>query len=213
MKPALKSLRMVLFAGVLVGAPSAALAVVLDFENLPGMPVGPGSPIPASSQLSVQFLATVGVVFSSGSDFVPVVALGAGHATSGVNGIAGSTPDGRQWYERTYPIVARFYNPLSPIEVAVTDFVSVRSDLRGTSGMTTTLNAYDQDGVLVGSDTKPDTGGQLHSISAPGIHSVEFFGSVNNNGVALDDFTFNPVTPIAVLVAPTSWGRIKALYY
>jgi hypothetical protein len=187
-------------------------AVVIDFENLPAMPVVAGAPIPAAARLSNQFLLSDGVAFRSGATYVAVVELGPNHATSGVNGIAGSTPDGRLWYEPIYPVAARFFYPADPSQLAVTDFVSLRGDLEGDSGGSVTLNAYDVAGNLIGSITVPDSGGQLLAISTPGIHRVEFLGTNNNYGVSVDDFTFNAVTPIVNAADETTWGRVKAIY-
>jgi hypothetical protein len=143
------------------GAATTAAAIVIDFEGLPSMPVVAGAPIPDPAKLSDQFLASDGVSFSSGAPYVAVVELGPNHATSGVNGIAGSTPDGRLWYEPIYPVRARFFFPADPSQLAVTDYISLRGDLEGDSGGTVTLNAYDPSGNLVGSVKVPDSGGQL----------------------------------------------------
>src|SRR6266536_5237359 len=64
-----------------------ASAATIDFENLPGMP-NAIVPVPVASQLSDQFLSTLGVRFSSGSPYVAVVNLG-GYATSGINAVGG----------------------------------------------------------------------------------------------------------------------------
>jgi hypothetical protein len=168
--------------------------IVLDFEGLTAMPhTSIQTPIPLQARLSDAFLPIHGVKFSSGSPYVAVVDLGLGHATSGVNGIGGSTPTGLLTYDRMYPIVASFFDPNNPSMPAVTDFVSVRGDLAG-DGQSITLNAFDVNGSLIASFTVPDSGGATLSISAPGIHAVQFLGTQDLGGVALDDFTFNPVT-------------------
>jgi len=153
-----------------------------------------GNPIPPEARLSDAFLLTHGVRFSSGSPYVAVVDLGIGHATSGTNGIGGSTPAGVLTYDRQFPIVVSFFDPSDPSTPAVTDFVSVRGDLLG-SGLLVTLNAFDIAGHLIASFTTTDDGGETLSVSAPGIHSVQFLGTNDTAGVALDDLTFNRVTP------------------
>ena len=55
---------------------------------------------------SDQFLSTLGVSFSSGSPYVAAVGLGEGHATSGINGIGGTTPGGFLTYDGVFPIIA-----------------------------------------------------------------------------------------------------------
>ena len=170
--------------------------LVIDFEGLSAMTFFSGNPIPPDARLSDAFLLTHGVSFSSGSPYVAVVDLGIGHATSGTNGIGGSTPAGVLTYDRQFPIVVSFFDPSDPSTPAVTDFVSVRGDLLG-SGQLVTLNAFDIAGHLIASFTTTDDGGETLSVSAPGIHSVQFLGTNDNAGVALDDLTFNRVTPAA----------------
>jgi hypothetical protein len=182
---------------LLSAAMALAQPLTIDFEGLDGMTYFSGNPIPLQSRLSDQFLSTLGVRFSSGSPYVAVVNLGLGHATSGINGIGGATPADILTYDRNFPIVAMFFSPLAPNTPAVTDFVAVRIDQAGGSGFSVTLNAFDVTGSLVGFVTSPDIGGARLEISAPAIHSVQFLGTRDNfGGVALDDFAFNPVTPV-----------------
>jgi hypothetical protein len=195
-------------------APGRALAgpIVLDFEGLPAMGNSPGSPIPSADRLANAFLSTDGVKFRSGSQFVAVVNLGPGHATSGDNGIGGSTPGGRLTYDPAFPIVASFFDPHHHSRPAVTDFVSVRGDLRGANGPVT-LNAFDVGGTLIGSFTTPDSGGETLLLSVPGIHSVQIIGNtdpVGIGGVAFDDFTFDPVTPAGSTTPEPAAGILLA---
>lgn len=127
-------LRFVFFGAL---APSAASAdlIVLDFEGLSGMIYLTGNPIPESSRVSDQWLSTFGVTFDSGGGYVAVVNLGSVYATSGVNGIGGSTPGNILTYDRSFPIVASFFDPSSPGVPATTDFVSLRIDRLGDSGL------------------------------------------------------------------------------
>ncbi len=187
--------------------------IVIDFENIPAMPHQQVlSPIPGSAQLSDRFLTTHGVRFSSSSNFVPVVFLGAGHATSGVNGIGCSTADGRLSYARENPIFITFFEHDNPNTPAITDFVSVRGDLAGYPSQQMTLNAYDDRGRLVDSMTRTDEGGTVLSVSGHGIHSVEFIGTLDYGGVAIDDVSFHPVTSIPVPVEERTWGFIKSRF-
>lgn len=183
----------------------AAAPIVLDFEGVGAMNYLPyGVPIPSAARLASQFLSTVGVQFRSGSPYVAVVALGVGHATSGVNGLAGSTATGLLTYDGSAPLVASFFDPTAPLIAATTDFVSVRLDLQGTSGLSVTLRAFDVHGALLAAVTSPDVGGATLHVAMPGIHSVQYVGTVSFNGAAIDDFAFNPVTPVVTAVPEPS---------
>jgi hypothetical protein len=187
---------------MLVAGQARAELMIIDFEGFGAMPYSDiKSPIPPSARLSDAFLFTHGVRFSSGSPYVAVVDLGVGHATSGTNGIGGSTPTGVLTYDHNFPIVMSFFDPSDPSRPAVTDFISVRGDLRG-ERQSVTLNAFDVDGNLITSFTTTNVGGEALSISAPGIHSVQFLGTEDTHGVALDDLTFNSVTPAAPSAGP-----------
>ena len=185
---------------------ASAVEIVLNFDDLSGMNFDAGPPIPTSSQLSSEYLSSFGVLFSSGSQYVAVVNLGAGHATSGTNGLGGSTPEGNLTYSSTYPITATFFDPSNPTVSATTDFVSLHGDLAGFPNQSVTLNAYDISGQLIASVTVVDIGGETLSIAIPGIHSVQFLGSLGDvPGVAVDDFTFNSVTPVP---EPSTWAMM-----
>jgi hypothetical protein len=190
-----------LFAFLLLGSTAFAGLITIDFEGLANMPHHIVQPVPISAQLSDQFLSSYGVRFSSGSPFVSVLYLGPNHATSGSNGIGGSTPDGKLIYHDGYPIVISFFDVDNPAVKATTDFVSVRGDLAGSNLFSVTLNAFDANGNLIGSDSKMDVGGETLTISVPGIHYVQFKGTPftmfpDQAGVALDDLSFNTPTPV-----------------
>ena len=177
------------------GTPRASADVItIDFEGMDSMTSISRNPIPQTARLFDQLLPTLGVLFSSGSPYVGVVNLGSGHATSGENGIGGSTSEGILTYDSAFPILARFFEPSHPDSPAVTNFVAVRIDQLGTSGLSVRLNAFDIQGSLIASATSPDVGGSTLEVSAVGIHSVEFVGTVDEGGAALDDFTFNQLT-------------------
>lgn len=139
-----------------------------------------------------------------------VVDLGVGHATTGTNGIGGSTPVAILTYDQQYPIIATFFNPAHPNAPGVTDFVSLRGDFAG-SGHLVTLNAHGVNHKLIATVTTVDVGGETLSIAAPGIRSVQFFGTADSYGVAVDDFTFDPVTSvggIASVPEPSTWAMM-----
>jgi hypothetical protein len=118
---------------------SASNTITLNFEGLPSSGFHAGGPIPNAAQLSTQYLTTYGVSFTSGSAYVAVVNLGVGHATSGTNGIGGSTPEGILTYAQQYPITATFFDPSNPAVAGTTDFVSLRGDLIGLANQLVTL--------------------------------------------------------------------------
>jgi hypothetical protein len=186
---------------------ASASTITLDFDSLPSMDYNAGASIPDAAQLSTQYLTTYGVSFTSGSSYVAVVNLGVGHATSGTNGVGGSTPDGILTYAQQYPITATFFDPSNPSVAATTNFVSLRGDLRGSPSQLVTLNAYDVNNQLIATFTTADVGGETLSAAASGIHSIQFLGSVADvPGVAVDDFTFNSVT--APVPEPSTWAMM-----
>lgn len=188
---------------VCLGVRPVQAQTTLDFEGLIGMSNSPGSVIPVASRLSDAFLTTSGVTFSSGSPFVAVVNLGAGHATSGTNGIGGSTTAGTLTYFGSPLIVASFFDPTDTSFQAVTDFVSVRGDLHPAGGAIT-LSAFGVGGNLLGTSSANDSGGTTLSVLAPGIRSVQITGT---GSVAFDDFTFNQVirvTPQQTIPEPST---------
>jgi hypothetical protein len=100
------------------------------------------------------------------------------------------------------PIYMGFFDRAGAGTPAVTDFVSVRCDQDG-SGKQVHLVAYDIDGTEIAEDAKADSDGATLSVHAPGIHSVTFFGTTDDDGAALDDVTFDPVTaPVPVSKTP-----------
>ncbi len=172
-------------------ATPAANANTIDFESLTFMSNSPGSLVPASAQLSNQLLGS-GVSFGSESNFVAVVLLGAGHATSGVNGIGGVAANGALNYFSS--VMVTFTLPSDSSIQAVTDFVSIRGDMHPISG-SITMEAFDINDMVLGSVTVPDAVGATLSLSVGGIHSVRV--SESSGTVALDDLTFNTLTPVA----------------
>src|SRR5262249_29871651 len=97
-----------------------------------------------------------------------------------------------------YYVVIDLVDPSDPSVPAVTDFASIRGDVNGSSN-TLTMQAFDINGNLLGSDTQPDVGGETVQLSIPGIHSVHIVMSTPNGqggGIGLDDLSFH--SPVAV---------------
>jgi hypothetical protein len=193
-----------LFLAMLGAGSLNAAPVVIDFEQFDGMPFENPTLVPESARLYDQLLATQGVLFTSGSPYVTVVNMGAGHAVSGQNAIAGSTPDGMLTYDRAYPVAISFFEPGNASVKVTTNFVSVRGDLWG-SDRTVSLNAYDVNGNLIDAVTTNDVDGPTLEIFANGIHSVQLLGTDNQSGVAWDDLTFNRTSDqVCPVPAPAS---------
>lgn len=189
-----------LFVTVFQAGQLCAEPIVIDFEQFEGMDctyANPGeTPVPESCQLFDQLLASYGLIFTSGSPFVAVLDYWR-CVPSGRRFIEGSTPDGLWTCSSDYPVTITFRKPGDGSIPAVTDFVSVHADLCG-DGNPITLKAYDVEGNLVASCTRPDSGAILE-VSTPGkiIHQVKFFGHPYlHDGVAIDDLTFNAPVPV-----------------
>jgi len=106
-----------------------SLAATIDFESMSATAYYSGSAVPAAAQLSDQLVSATGAKFTSSGGYVAVVELGTDHATSGINGIGGSTQEGTVSYAPSNPIEISFFDPANPSRPATTDFVSVRGDL------------------------------------------------------------------------------------
>ena len=175
---------------------SIADAVVLNFDELSSTTAYPqGNAVSTNMRLSDQYLAADGILFASGSPYVGVANLGSS-ATSGTNGIGGTSAAGT--FDYSAPVTFSFWNPANPATPATTNFFSVRGDLDPSGGgVPVTVSAFDINGVLLGTNTQTDSGGETWTLSFPGIHSVLYPGTSANpadGGIALDDVTFNTVT-------------------
>ena len=184
-------LRGVVIAGVLALASHAsAQPNLLTFEDFPAMSNSPGSMVPASARLSDFYLASHGVRFFSGSSFVAVVLHGS-NTPSGVNILGGTTPDGRLTYLNVFPVDAAFFDSTGATKYVVSE-VSVRGDLTPVPG-TKTLEAYDLNGNLLGSDTQLDSNPAPLAVSAAGIHRIRMFSQ--SATVGFDDLRFDTPKP------------------
>ena len=176
----------------------AANVVTVNFDDyatvgLVLMGNSPGGAVPSGSQLSTQYQATDGVVFSSS---VPYVAIGGFCTTSPPAGIGGVTTDGLLSYDQPVMIVFSVPGTSTP---AVTDKVSITGDQFAIAGQSATFSAYDANGALIDAVTKADTGGtdNIWTVSGAGIHSVVFSGGNlgepygGGTGIALDDLQFD----------------------
>jgi hypothetical protein len=168
----------------------------VNFDAFTGMPNSPGSAVPAPSQLSTQLLSS-GVRFSSLSDYIAVVVLGTGHATSGTLGIGGTAANGTLSYAA--PIRATFWDPANSATLGVTNFVQIRGDLIPIAG-TITMRVFDPLGALLATVTLPDGGGTTLTYSGANVHSVEITGT--SATVAFDDFQFGAVRAIDGVTVP-----------
>lgn len=176
------------------GASAWAQQVIIDFEGLPALPNNmSGQFVPEAARLRSAF-APSGVLFASEADYVAVVTLGEGHATSGVLGIGGVAPNNTLSYAKN--IYLTFVNPSDTDLPAVTSSVSIRGDWGGNPNQSVTMRAFDWWGRLIGEMTVPDTGGETLFVQAEGIHHVTIVGTTDSGGVAWDDLVFEAVEPI-----------------
>ncbi|MBY0111495.1 MAG: hypothetical protein K2Y21_01635 [Phycisphaerales bacterium] len=110
---------------------------------------------------------------------------------SGTNILGGSTLDGRLTYQSTFPVQAAFFDPTGSVKYVVSS-VSVRGDLQPIPG-SKTLEAYDVNGNLLGSDTQPDSNPAPLAVSAAGIHRIRMFSQ--SATVGFDDLRFDTPKP------------------
>jgi len=196
--------------GMVLSTSAQGAVLTIDFDSLPAMINSPGTSVPLANQLSDQFLSTLGVSFSSQSNFVAVVnhssPPGCGFpsgcpTTSPPNIIGGVKADGTLSYGT--PITISFFDPSNPSVDGVTDFVSIRGDMVPQPGATATMEAFDALGRSLGTVTAFDSAlGLTLSISALGIHSVVLTQNSANpfydGTIGLDDLQFNSVQFSAV---------------
>jgi alpha-tubulin suppressor-like RCC1 family protein len=163
----------------------------IDFETMTGTSSFlPGFKIPEPSKLRTQY-SSKGVVFSSIAGYAVVVALGDGHATSGINGIGSATLSGELTYSRDSPIKVTFVSPPDANLPAVTSYASIRIDNAHSSPeLSVLMEAYGLAGDLIGSAAVADNSNAVLVIKTPGIHTLLLYG---NGTTAFDDLTFEPV--------------------
>ncbi|HEV2570009.1 PEPxxWA-CTERM sorting domain-containing protein [Sphingomonas sp.] len=198
------------FAAVLTLSAPAAANTLITFESLPGMANTPGAAVPVGSRLSNQFLASDGVVFSSGAGYVAVVDHVPGCGTTCTptppNVIGGTAANGTLSYGT--PITASFFSTANTNVKATTNFVQVLGETFPDAS-TLTLEAYGVGGNLIGSVSVNEgnvfgTGATL-SLSVAGIQSVRFYS--NGGTVAFDNFEFGDLSAVP---EPASWAMMIA---
>jgi hypothetical protein len=167
----------------------------INFDNppaglVPNSSFIAGTPVDADAQITNQF-ENLGAIITTlgGAPYAALIDLGVGHAVSGANGIGAVNSNGDLDYALATDIFLVVPGTLTP---AVTDQISIAGD-EIPSGGQVYYSAYDVNGNLIASGQTTDTGGNVFSLSAPGIH--EFRVSSQNGDVALDNLTFD--TPSA----------------
>ena len=200
-------------AAILVLAAPAAANTVISFESLPGMSNSPGAAVPLGSQLSTQFLASDGVVFSSGAGYVAVVdhvaGCGAPCTPTPPNIIGGTAANGTLSY--TTPITAGFFSIANTSVKATTGFVRVLGETFP-DGSTLTLEAYGVAGNLLGSVSQNEGTvfgqGATLSLTLAGIQSVRFYS--NSGTVGFDNIEFGALSAVNAVPEPASWALMIA---
>lgn len=175
---------------------AAVSRVKIDFEAVNGVTPGPISgSVPVAARLSDQLQSMYGVTFASvAKPYVALVRLGAGHATSGVNGIGSVSATDTMAYAITN---ITFTVPGRPAVAAVTDFVAIRGDQNAIIG-TATLEAFDTQQVSLGKVTVADKAGGLKlEFQHAGIHSIAV--SQVSNTIGYDDLEFGALTSVTGL--------------
>ena len=177
----------------------ASQATTITFEESVGLTAmgnSPGSPVPTSSQLTNQYLASDGVSFTSLASYAAVVDHGVGNPSASVpNIISGSTSDGVLNYDA--PITISFFLPANTSTGAVTSFFKIQGDYVPLGSGGVSAQAFGISGNLLGSvsdtDDKP-TGlaGPVLFFELAGIHSVVISG--NNGTVGFDNLEFGSLT-------------------
>jgi len=187
----------------LLGALGAAWAgpagaAIVDFDDLTGKG-GPFSGVcEASFQVDDEYLA-LGVQLSSNDPAVCVIAPGAG-APSPPNVGSGITSGNIDF---SAPVIASFFDGGTPAAVGLVTLTLTPSSSSGT-----TVEAYDVNGLLLGSS----------GMTGPGTHTLYFprrihAARVDNGSFAVDDITFvDPVEPEYVpALGPLGLGILVAL--
>ena len=176
-------------------------AVLITFDDVPGMANSTGAAVPAASRLSTQYLGQ-GALFDSASPYIAVVDLVTSqpHAISNRNGIGGVNAAGSLSYGT--PIAISFFEQGTGLP-GVTDFVQIRGDQIAISG-TATMTAYGADGVELGRDTENDVpGGLTLTLNIAGIRRVVV--SQQTATIALDNLEFSaPAAVTAPVPEPAS---------
>lgn len=202
--------------GIMLSASAQAAPITIDFDSLPGMLNSPGTSVPLASQLSGQFLSTLGVSFSSQASYVAVVNHNTPPGCSGPgvcltvsmpNVVGGVKSDGTLSYGT--PVTISFFDLTNPTVKGITDFVSIRGDMVPLPGASATMEAFDALGQSLGSVSAFDsTVGLTLSINALGIHSLVLTQNSANflydGTIGFDNLQFNAVSAVPQVPEPAS---------
>lgn len=192
--------------------PAMSQAATITFDNNlpPGLTPNPsfseGAAVSTSAEITNQF-DNLGVVLSTyeGAPYAALIDLGAGHAPSGTNGIGAVNSAGNLDYADDIDI---FLVVPGTTTAAVTDFISIQGDEIPSYGEVD-YTAYDTNGNLIASGSQTDTGGNVFSLSAAGIHEFRLYSQ--HGDVAYDNLTFDtPTAPGGMTTAPepATYGAI-----
>lgn len=194
---------------VLLCAAESAGGATITFESIPGMvpnsPFNNNTPVNLNARLSNQLQSSDGVLFSSEANYVSLVDLGAGHATSGIAGIRGATSGDLIASYR--PVIISFWVPGAPTTPATVGSVSMKFDTSPTSG-TVTLTAYRYDGSVISTTTVDDSAG-LVSMNFSDIHRLQL--DQTSFTVAFDDFSYGPLAEVSEAAPEPSTIILAAL--
>lgn len=189
----------IVIAAMTIAGQSQAALITFEEAVVTSMSNSPGTPVTGDAQLSNQYLATHGVLFSSGAGYAAVVDHGFdAYTPTAPNLIGGTSSNGNLNYAAL--ITATFFTTANTSVFATTNSVSVLGDWLGANSGTVTLSAFDIFGNFLGStsdtDDKPPGQGPILSLNLAGIHSVSFSGTTGT--VGFDNFQFGELTAAAV---------------
>jgi hypothetical protein len=195
----LKKAILAIVAAMTLAGQAQALTITFEEAVVTAMSNSPGTPVSVGAQLSNQYLATYGVLFTSGAGYAAVADHGYPSLTpTAPNLIGGTDTSGNLSYAT--PISASFFTTANTNIFATTDFVSVFGDWFGLGSGTVTMSAYDSFGNLLGTtsdtDNKPLGSGPILTLNISGIHSVTFSGS--SGTVGFDNFQFGELVAAPV---------------
>lgn len=178
------------------GATAQNNIVTFEEPGLVAMPNTAGAPVPILSQVTDQFLGTLGVRFMSSGGFVAVVNHGP-QTPSAPNIIGATSAAGNLDYGAA--ITATFWLPSSSSTAASTSFVQVRGDLLPNGG-TVFMSVFAADDTFLGTVSAPDGPPAVLSFTANGLGVHRVVLTASTPSVGFDNFEFASVRPAALHV-------------
>ena len=196
---------------------SGAHATVITFEELSSgltaMTNAVGAAVPASSQLTNQYLSSNGVAFTSLAGYAALVNHGSGNPSASIPNIIGGTTFGGNLNYNS-PITISFFDVANTSIKAVTNAFLIQGDWFPLGSGQVFATAYSAEGIELGSTS--DTDNKIFGVSGPklqfsfdGIHSVVISG--DNGTVGFDQLEYGDLTPVNVATVPVPAALVLML--